>query len=153
MIGMSVYPYWAEQAGETGGWQKVADDCIANINHLKEKYGKPVMICEIGMPYDQGRNLQGAHHYDDGGPMSKACSTGNPRLPGGYNDGYNMGCFDNGAPTVALTHSKPVIAMNRLPIFTAVALSGPLPCRSTPKGAWSLSTKVGSSPRGAPASP
>lgn len=105
MIGMSVYPYWAEQAGETGGWQKVADDCIANINHLKEKYGKPVMICEIGMPYDQaetckelitmmmGADVEGVFYWE-------------PQAPGGYNDGYNMGCFDNGAPTVALDAFK-----------------------------------------------
>ena len=58
MIGMSLYPYWAEQQGETGGWLKVADDCIANINHLKQKYNKPVMICEIGMPYDQGETCK-----------------------------------------------------------------------------------------------
>lgn len=101
MIGMSLYPYWAEQQGETGGWQKVADDCIANINHLKQKYKKPVMICEIGMPYDQGEicnqlikkmmrtEVEGIFYWE-------------PQAPNGYNDGYNLGCFDNDAPTVAL---------------------------------------------------
>lgn len=105
MIGMSLYPYWAEQQGETGGWQKVADDCIANINHLKQKYGKPVMICEIGMPYDQaetckqlitkmmGANVEGIFYWE-------------PEAPAGYNDGYNLGCFDNDAPTIALDAFK-----------------------------------------------
>lgn len=105
MIGMSLYPYWAEQQGETGGWQKVADDCIANIAHVKEKYGKPVMICEIGMPYDQAdvckqliakmltTDVEGVFYWE-------------PEAPGGYNDGYNLGCFDNGAPTVALDAFK-----------------------------------------------
>lgn len=105
MIGMSLYPYWAEQAGETGGWQKVSDDCIANIKHVKEKYGKPVMICEIGMPYDQAElcrqliakmmktDVEGIFYWE-------------PEAPGGYNDGYNLGCFDNGAPTVALDAFK-----------------------------------------------
>lgn len=105
MIGMSVYPYWAEQAGETGGWQKVADDCVANIKHLKEKYGKPVMICEIGMPYDQGEtcrelisrmmqtDVEGVFYWE-------------PEAPAGYNGGYTLGCFDNGAPTVALDAFK-----------------------------------------------
>lgn len=105
MIGMSVYPYWAEQQGETGGWQKVADDCIANINHLKQKYNKPVMICEIGMPYDQAElcnhliikmmntNIEGIFYWE-------------PQAPAGYNDGYNMGCFDNDAPTIALDPFK-----------------------------------------------
>ena len=61
MIGMSLYPYWAEQEGKTGGWLKVADDCIANWE---------------------------------------------PQAPNGYNDGYNLGCFDNNAPTIALDAFK-----------------------------------------------
>lgn len=105
MIGMSLYPYWAEQQGESGGWQKVSDDCIANINHLKQKYGKPVMICEIGMPYDQaelckqliekmmGASVEGIFYWE-------------PQAPNGYNGGYNLGCFDNDAPTVALDAFK-----------------------------------------------
>lgn len=105
MIGMSLYPYWAEQNGENGGWEKVADDCIANINHLKQKYGKPVMICEIGMAYDQGElckqlitkmmntDVEGIFYWE-------------PEAPNGYNGGYNLGCFDNDAPTVALDAFK-----------------------------------------------
>ncbi len=105
MIGMSLYPYWAEQQGETGSWMKVADDCIANINHLKQKYNKPVMICEIGMPYDQpesckqliakmmGTSVEGIFYWE-------------PQAPNGYNDGYNLGCFDNDAPTAALDPFK-----------------------------------------------
>lgn len=105
MIGMSLYPYWAEQQGETGGWRKVADDCIANVKYLKQKYNKPVMICEIGMPYDQGENcklliskmmtadVEGIFYWE-------------PQAPAGYNGGYTLGCFDNGAPTVALDPFK-----------------------------------------------
>lgn len=101
MIGMSVYPYWAEKSGEKGGWEKVAKDCISNIAHLKDKYGKPVMICEIGMPYDQA-NLCNKLISE----MMKAPVEGifywEPEAPAGYNGGYMMGCFDNGAPTEAL---------------------------------------------------
>lgn len=105
MIGMSLYPYWAEQAGETSGWQKVANDCIANIRHVNEKYGKPVMICEIGMPYDQAEtcrqliarmmetDVEGIFYWE-------------PEAPAGYNGGYRLGCFENGAPTVALDAFK-----------------------------------------------
>ena len=101
MIGMSVYPYWAEEIGEPGGWKKIADDCADNISHLRKKYGKPVMICEIGMPYDKGdlckeliekmmtRDVEGIFYWE-------------PQAPVGYNDGYNMGCFQDGTPTVAL---------------------------------------------------
>lgn len=105
MIGMSLYPFWAEQNGVKGGWEKVADDCIANINHLKQKYGKPVMICEIGMAYDQGElckqlitkmmntDVEGIFYWE-------------PEAPNGYNGGYNLGCFENDAPTVALDAFK-----------------------------------------------
>ncbi len=105
MIGMSLYPYWAAMNGETGGWEKVADDCIANISHLKEKYGKPIMICEIGMPYNEAEDcreliakmmnadIEGIFYWE-------------PEAPGGYNDGYNLGCFDNDSPTVALDAFK-----------------------------------------------
>lgn len=105
MIGMSLYPYWAEQQGETGGWRKVADDCIENIVHLRKKYGKPVMICEIGMPYDQAENCR-----DLINKMMTADVEGifywEPQAPAGYNDGYTLGCFDNDTPTVALDAFK-----------------------------------------------
>ena len=105
MIGMSLYPYWAEEQGEAGGWAKVAEDCISNISHLKQKYGKPVMICEIGMPYTEGEmckalitkmmtaDVEGIFYWE-------------PEAPAGYNNGYTLGCFDNDAPTVALDPFK-----------------------------------------------
>lgn len=109
MTGMSLYPFWAAQEGMEGGWQKISDDCIANIDYLKAKYGKPVMICEIGMPYNEAEDCR-----DLIAKMMKADVEGifywEPEAPGGYNGGYQLGCFDNGAPTVALdafkTHSK-----------------------------------------------
>lgn len=105
MIGMSLYPFWAEQEGATGGWRKIADDCIANIAHLKQKYGKPVMICEIGMPYDEAENCRDL--------ITKMMGTDvegifywEPQAPAGYNNGYTLGCFDNGSPTIALDAFK-----------------------------------------------
>lgn len=101
MIGMSLYPYWAAKEGVTGGWEKIVGDCIANVEHCREKYGKPVMICEIGAPYDEAEeakatiakaltaNVEGVFYWE-------------PEAPGGYNGGYQLGCFDNGAPTIAL---------------------------------------------------
>lgn len=102
MIGMSVYPFWAAQSGETGGWEKVADDVAANVKRLKAKYKKLVMICEIGMPYNEAEacklliarmmkaDVEGVFYWE-------------PQAPAGYNGGYTMGCFENGAPTVALS--------------------------------------------------
>lgn len=96
MIGMSLYPFWSQKS-----WQEVSDDCIANIKHVKTKYGKPVMICEIGMPYDQAEDCKQLISK-----MMKADVEGifywEPQASPGYNGGYNMGCFENDAPTVAL---------------------------------------------------
>lgn len=102
MIGMSVYPYWAAQSGDTGGWEKVAADVEANIAYLKSKFRKPVMICEIGMPYNEAETCKRLIAR-----MMKADVEGvfywEPQAPAGYNGGYTMGCFENGAPTVALS--------------------------------------------------
>lgn len=103
MIGMSLYPWWGESY--EGGWRQVAQDCIDNVNYLQQKYNKPVMICEIGMPYDQAEECR------DLLAMIMATSVEGifywePQAPAGYNDGYTMGCFDNGAPTVALDAFK-----------------------------------------------
>lgn len=102
MIGMSVYPYWAEQAGEKGGWQKVTADAIDNIDYLKNRYGRPVMIVEIGMPYYQGDICRQFIEK-----LMTADSEGifywEPEAPEGYNGGYILGCFENGAPNAALT--------------------------------------------------
>ncbi len=105
MIGMSVYPWWAEAEGQEGGWRKIMNDVKNNITYLKTTYSKPVMICEIGMPYDQPEAcaeliselmktpVEGIFYWE-------------PQAPAGYNGGYTMGCFDGGAPTAALDPFK-----------------------------------------------
>lgn len=102
MIGMSLYPYWAEEAGNEGGWVKIVDDCIANISHVKAKYNKPVMICEIGMPYDQEELCYQLIKWMMTQPV-EGIFYWEPEAPAGYNDGYNMGCFNKGMPTKALS--------------------------------------------------
>lgn len=104
MIGMSLYPFWALRNGETGGWEKVADDCISNVAYLKEKYGKPVMICEIGMLNTEGEeccqlikkmmgaDVEGIFYWE-------------PEADG-ENIDYKLGCFRNGAPNAALEAFK-----------------------------------------------
>ncbi len=105
MIGMSIYPYWAAQNGYEGGWEGVTKDAIANIDYLKQRYGRPVMICEVGMPYDEGelcaefiKRLMTAD--------SEGIFYWEPEAPEHYNGGYNLGCFQNGSPTVALSPFK-----------------------------------------------
>ena len=98
MIGMSVYPSWAEK-----DWQTVANDVIANIKHVKQKYGKPVMICEIGMPLDQPDNCKQLIAR-----MMQADTEGvfycEPEAPEAR--GYKLGCFRNDMPTSALDAFK-----------------------------------------------
>lgn len=99
IIGMSLYP-------ETGKATQYVDACVSNINSLYSTYGKPVMICEIGMDYDDAEECRDCI----ASLISKGKATGHlegifywePEAPAGYNDGYNKGCFDNGTPTVAL---------------------------------------------------
>lgn len=105
MIGMSVYPYWAEEQGKEGGWRKIAQDVVANIDYVKKKYGKPVMICEIGMPYTQGEDCRELIEMMMRTPV-EGIFYWEPQAPAGYNGGYTMGCFDNDAPTVALDAFK-----------------------------------------------
>lgn len=101
MIGMSLYP-------PTGSWEKTVSDCLANIVHCQQTFGKPVMICEIG--YDADRPLEaqqmlqtmldGALERDVKGifwwePESTMANTG-----------YGKGAFQNGRPTSALNPFK-----------------------------------------------
>ena len=47
MVGMSLYPYWAATNGFTDADQVVAD-CMANIGHVWERFGKETIIVETG---------------------------------------------------------------------------------------------------------
>lgn len=97
MIGMSLYP-------DVSNWQKVVDDCIANVKKVQADYGKPVMLCEIGLDWQAGEiadqmmtdimkkgkaaDLKGIFWWEPEAPIDR---------------GYSKGCFDeNGAPTDAL---------------------------------------------------
>lgn len=51
MIGMSLYPQMRVDNGDYSTCEAVVESCIANAKTLKEEYGKPVMMCEFGMPY------------------------------------------------------------------------------------------------------
>lgn len=103
MIGMSLYP-------ENGKSAEYVERCVNNINSLFGTYGKPVMICEIGMDYDLAEECRDCI----ASLISKGQATGHmagvfywePQAPSGYNGGYNKGCFDNGSPTVALDSFK-----------------------------------------------
>ncbi len=101
IIGMSLYPTVAN-------WSTLNSQCLANMNDMVTRYNKPVMICEVGMSWDQA-STSNAFLTD---LISKTASiTGGNGLgvfywePESYNNwqGYTLGAFDNaGKPTIAL---------------------------------------------------
>ena len=53
MVGMSLYPYWAALEGGRDDADGVIDDCIANIKHVWERFGKESMIVETGFEVNE----------------------------------------------------------------------------------------------------
>ena len=101
IIGMSLYP-------TTANWSTLNAQCLSNMNDMVSRYNKDVMICEVGMSWDQAATCQS--FLND--LISKTKSVTNGRglgvfywEPESYNNwqGYTLGAFDNsGKPTVAL---------------------------------------------------
>lgn len=50
MIGMSLYPYWAQQTDSTLLADDIISRCIDNIKRVGEIYQCPVIITEVGFP-------------------------------------------------------------------------------------------------------
>jgi arabinogalactan endo-1,4-beta-galactosidase len=101
VIGMSLYPAVTD-------WQTLDSECLSNMNDMVSRYGKPVMISEIGM--DVNSPATAREFIADIVSKTKSISN-NQGLgvfywePECYNNwqGYTLGAFDNtGKPTVAL---------------------------------------------------
>jgi len=43
VIGMSLYP-------EVDNWSSMSNQCLSNMHDMVSRYGKEIMICEVGMP-------------------------------------------------------------------------------------------------------
>lgn len=105
VIGMSLYP-------TVDNWQTLNDQCIANINDMVTRYGKEVMVCEVGMPWDAAETS----YLFLNDLITRAKAIPNNKClgvfywePQGYNNwkGYSKGAFDNtGKPTKALDAFK-----------------------------------------------
>lgn len=100
IIGMSLYP-------DPANWATLNSQCLSNMNDLVSRYNKPVMICEVGMSWDQATACNS--FLSD--LITKVKSLGNNGLgvfywePQSYGNwqGYTKGAFDNsGKPTIAL---------------------------------------------------
>lgn len=101
MIGMSFYPWPYDR------WESQTADLISNIARVRERYGKPVMICEIGLQYDMADECAEMltrllDEYKRSKPF-EGIFYWEPEAPAGYNGGYDKSCFKEGRPTRALT--------------------------------------------------
>ncbi|MFD1954691.1 arabinogalactan endo-beta-1,4-galactanase [Paenibacillus thailandensis] len=102
MIGMSLYP-------STTDWQTKVSQTMSNANSLISSYGKPIMITEIGMDYNQPSTAKS--FVSDIKTKVRNIASGKgagvfywePEAYPGYNGGYNKGAWQaDGKPTAAL---------------------------------------------------
>ena len=101
MIGMSLYPYWDQEAGMETSDEGSLRHCIDNINALYQKYGTELMIVETG--YEASRPEEGYQfmkqlieavaNQTDG--HCKGVFYWAPELEGHY----KLGAFQNHRPT------------------------------------------------------
>lgn len=102
LVGMSLYPGTA--------WQASAAACVENISKVRAAFGCNVMICEVGMPWDDAPTAKAMLSY----LLTQSKATGycdgvfywEPEAPAGYNGGYLLGAFADGKPTEALDAFK-----------------------------------------------
>lgn len=110
IIGMSVYPYWAMEAGKEPDEESTLRDTIANIKALHKKYGCDIMITEVGVlasQPDEGEAFMNRLFDAVINDVDGACTGvfywapemfvthdfwGNPQ-------GYALGAFQNARPT------------------------------------------------------
>lgn len=101
VIAMSLYPTAAN-------WSTLNSQCLANMNDMVARFGSEIMVCEVGMSWDQAATCNS--FLTDLLAKVKAVSY-NKGLgvfywePQAYSSwqGYTLGAFDNaGKPTIAL---------------------------------------------------
>lgn len=112
IIGMSLYPcWWDDSIGDySTDWKSTTDACLENISKVSASYGKDVIICETGMPVTkpEAANEMLTYLLEKTRAISscKGVFYWEPEAPLGYNDGYGLGAFSGGKPTVALDAFK-----------------------------------------------
>ena len=110
MVGMSLYPYWAQRDHPELQADSIITGCIRNIRHVSRKYGCDVMIVETGYEVDEkrpelmeegrrqlARVIREARSETDG--HCRGVFYWEPQcLPGGY----KLGAFDSKARPTAI---------------------------------------------------
>lgn len=103
VIGMSLYP-------KADTWQSMTDNCIANMRDMIDRYGSEVMLCEVGMPWDEAEEcyqfLSSLITKSKEITQCLGVFYWEPQAYGNWN-AYTLGAFDNnGQPTIALEAFK-----------------------------------------------
>ena len=105
VIGMSLFP-------SPANWSTLNDQCLANMNDMISRYNKEIMICEVGMSWDQPSACNAFLTDLVNKTKSLADNKGlgvfywEPECNVNWN-GYTLGAFDNsGRPTIALNAFK-----------------------------------------------
>jgi len=102
VIGMSLYP-------SASDWQTKVNQAVSNMNDMISRYGKEVIVSEIGMDYNQASAAKS--FIADIKTKTRNIANGKglgvfywePEAYPGYNGGYNKGAWQsNGRPTIAL---------------------------------------------------
>lgn len=110
MIGLSLYPsYWNDSRKEYPDWTTKTKRLVNNLTTCHDRYGKPIMLCEFGMPASQPDKAKEALQYLLDNTVGKDWFKGiflwEPESERDRN-GYDYGAFSNGTPTAALDPFK-----------------------------------------------
>lgn len=107
MIGLSLYPsYWNKEKNAFEPWEEKVNQAIANIPQLIKSYNKDVMLVEFGMPaaepekgkealealwngLKEVKRFKGIFYWEPESELAR--------------NGYDLGAFKDGKPTVALS--------------------------------------------------
>ena len=107
MIGLSLYPsYWNDEKKAFEPWEEKVNQAIANIPQLIKSYNKDVMLVEFGMPAaEPEKGKQALETLWDGlknETRFKGIFYWEPESEPERN-GYSLGAFKDGKPTIALS--------------------------------------------------
>ncbi len=101
VIGMSLYP-------TAENWKDMNNSCLANMTDMVSRYGSEMMICEVGMSWDEAEAskefLTDLIAKTKSLPNDKGLGVfyWEPQAYGGWQS-YTLGAFDDeGKPTIAL---------------------------------------------------
>ena len=120
VIGMSLYP-------DVTDWPEKDSECLDTMNDMVSRYGKQVMVCEVGM--DASSSAPSRAFLADIIAKTKSVSGGaglgvfywEPECYGGW-QGYGKGAFDStGKPTIALDSFKVAASAGARSTFTSIS--------------------------------